>query len=101
MNGTITKEEILDLDAIDKQIDALYKLRDEKRKAISSRTGEGTVCYLHEDVENESKYLRITITDNIRKLQAGETLFRAASINPVDIKIERLKREPKDTVILG
>lgn len=97
----ITKERVLRIEGMKKQIDELYKALDAEVDALYKEVGEITECYLHEDAASETKYLRIALTDNIRKLQSGETLFRAASIKPVDIEIDRLKKEPKDTVIIN
>ena len=96
----ITKERVLKIESLKSQIDKLYQELDAEVASLYKEFGEVSECYLHEDVTSDSKYLRIAITDNIKKLQSGETLFRAASIKPVDLKIDRLKREPKDTVIL-
>ncbi len=50
---------------------------------------------LNEADENGKKWMRLTITDNVKKLEEDGVVYSAASFRRFDVAVKRLKNKPK------
>lgn len=85
------------LNIIDEKIDRNYDEKKRIKELIVDKLGIVTKTYqLEKPTEDDEKYLRVTVKDNLELFQTGEPLYRVARFERFDIELKFLKREPKE-----
>lgn len=85
------------LEDINNRIASLYEKRREITSKVLKKFGEGPFYYdLTEKRISKKPYLKIQISDNIKKLQEGGSVFKAHATESYEISVSRLKTKPKD-----
>lgn len=91
-------EELVNLlNLIDDKIDRLYSQKRALKQHVVDEIGVNSKTYqLEKPTEDDEKYLRVTVKDNLELFQTGEPLYRVARFERFDIELKFLKREPKE-----
>ena len=87
-------ETMLHLKAIDEKIKELYDQRTQViKETLNGQSSLSNV--LHID-HLEKPFMRVTLTDNVKIFEGSESVYRTASINRYEVKIDFLKNQPKE-----
>jgi hypothetical protein len=89
----LTKDQMVKLSMIQEKIDFLY----DQKKAIIQEvlTGHYSVSNCTKIDGLDKPWMRVTLTDNLNVFKDQDAVFRMATINRYESKIEFLKNEPK------
>jgi len=77
---------------IKEEIKAIYEKSDEQNAKLVKKYGAGE--WVIENPQGEG-YLKLTITDNLIKLQNGEKIWKSANFTRHSIEVKILKNKPK------
>ena len=87
-------ETMLHLKAIDEKIKELYDQRTQViKETLNGQSSLSNV--LHID-HLEKPFMWVTLTDNVKIFEGSESVYRTASINRYEVKIDFLKNQPKE-----
>jgi len=92
----ITIDTILKVQALKIEAEQAYDRYNAEIDKIYAREGEGSHSGPIQEDEDRNKFIRLTITDNIQKLQRGEPVVGISMVKPLGVKISLLKNKPKD-----
>lgn len=95
LNSTVSiKDQMIKLKMIKEKIDDLYNQQKELIKDMLKG---------HEKLSGhifipglDKPYMRVSLTDNKKVFESEESVFRMATVNRYESKIEFLKNEPKE-----
>jgi hypothetical protein len=77
------------------QITELYEQYDAELQKAIAKYGEGDFWYEIDD--EEFNYMKVSLVDNLRKIQEGEPVYTHKKVNAVEMEQRAVKREPKET----
>jgi hypothetical protein len=95
VNMKPTLEEALIIRDLKIKADQAYDALKQKTQEFAEKYGEGDFSYKNPEGEG---YFRISLEDNVKKFERGETVFKAASVSKFQLSIKDLKRQPDDLV---
>ena len=72
-----------------------YELYHEKCAELYKQYGESQVYTEIEPDDAGKSFLRVSLVDNAKKLEAGEAVIGISMVRKLGVKIERLKNPPK------
>jgi len=84
------------LEQIKCEINRLYNELDKATETLHEKYGEDAFYYEIEEDSDGHKFAKLEIVNNIRKLNEGESVFKATSFKPQELVVKRYKRKPKD-----
>lgn len=109
-------KEVIEINSLKEQAKALYTEVDKRIEAIKNEHGAGRFDYdleqfvdensdnqemelvvsgVVDDMKANGRYLKLEITDNVKKLEAGESVFSSTSFKPIVWATRGLKRCPE------
>jgi hypothetical protein len=89
-----TKDQMVRLQMIKEKIDFLY---DQQTELVKEMLGSSEKFIDHIYIDGLDKpWMRITLTDNMNVFKENNAVFRMATINRYESKVEFLKNEPKE-----
>lgn len=100
---------VLEVVAMKDRISDLYDAIDDIVSGFMKEFGEGRydydlsnidevdsgLSYFVNELKKTGNYLKFEITDNIKKLNGGETIYKTTSFKPVSFSSGSLKNRPK------
>jgi len=88
--------EVLEIKRMKIEAVALYVEIDNRIQAICDKYGAQRYDYDLGEADDEGKrYLKFEVTDNIRKMQDGEDVWKSVPFKPVSFSIGMLKNCPR------
>lgn len=91
----MNKKALMNLKEIDHKIDLLYEQKEKLVKKLMEKYGNGAEATI--DVGGESPFMRVKLIDNSNPFSDEKpVLYRMASFRRYDVKIDFLKKAPKD-----
>jgi len=88
-------ETVQELEVLKIKAELAYELYHELCNKLYKKHGEAQIYSEMEPDDQGKAFLRVSLIDNVKKLEAGEAVVGISMVRSLGVKIERLKNQPK------